>query len=70
MKERAAMRHAYEVQARHRSLWRQLTCSTAAQGLVEAESQAIQDVFVRWLNSCGWPVPVSPAYRFRAMREE
>jgi CheY-like chemotaxis protein len=35
----------------------------------QAECNAIQRVLIRWLKPCGWPVPVTPAYRFWGINE-
>jgi FixJ family two-component response regulator len=35
----------------------------------QAECNAIQRVLIRWLKPCGWPVPVTPSYRFWGINE-
>jgi CheY-like chemotaxis protein len=35
----------------------------------QAECNAIQRVLIRWLKPCGWPVAVTPAYRFWGINE-
>ena len=35
----------------------------------QAETNAIQRIFIRWLRPCEWPVPIGRAYRWWGMNE-